>query len=307
MLINGQWHHHKEVPVPEQSQFRNWITPEGQAGPTGQAGFKAQSKRYHLYVSYACPWAHRTLIFRVLKELTEHISVSVVHPHLLERGWEFIPSHPLFNDPINYCRCLYEIYLLADPFYTGRVSVPVLWDKHQHTIVSNESADIIRMLNSAFNHLTHNALDFYPPAWQAEIDPINQFVYENINQGVYRCGFATSQAVYDQAFEVLFNSLNALEKRLTNQTYLINDTLTEADWRLFTTLIRFDVVYYSHFKCNYKRLSDYPHLSRYLKHLYHLPGISETVNFYQIKQLYYFSHVKINPTRIVPKGPLLDL
>lgn len=313
VLIKGQWHDERyAVPkngefIREQSQFRNWITPTGVAGPTGIGGFPTQPNRYHLYISYACPWAHRTLIFREVKQLSNYISLSVVHPHLLERGWEFIPTHPLFRDPINYCRTLYEIYLLADPFYTGRATVPVLWDKQQHTIVSNESADIIRMFNTAFNDLSHDTADYYPARLQTEIDELNQFVYENVNNGVYRCGFATTQEAYNKAFDALFNALNTLDQRLSQQRYLVQDTLTEADWRLFTTLIRFDIVYYGHFKCNQQRIAEFAHLSRYLKHLYHLPGIAATVNFEHIKQHYYYSHVKINPTRIVPKGPLLDL
>jgi len=313
-LVDGQWVHEdkgfdpkrsKGEFIREASQFRNWVTADGQPGPTGKGGFPAESGRYHLYLSYACPWAHRTLIFYVLKKLQEHISFSVVHPHMLERGWEFIPTHPLFRDPINYCRCLYEIYLLADPFYTGRATVPILWDKQQHTIVSNESADIIRMLNSAFNGITGNQDDYYPQALRTEIDQINQFVYERINNGVYRCGFATDQSAYEKAFDSLFEALNTLEKQLTS--YLVQDTLTEADWRLFTTLIRFDSVYYGHFKCNLRQISDYPHLSHYIKRLYHIPGIAQTVNFEHIKQHYYYSHIAINPTQIVPKGPLLDL
>lgn len=314
MLINGQWRDQslaiektKGEFVRQPSKFRNWITPNGEPGPTGTGGFKAESGRYHLYISYACPWAHRTLIFRALKGLQDHISYNVVDPIMLERGWEFIPTHPLLRDTVNYARALYEIYQIADPFYTGKVTVPVLWDKKTHTIVSNESADIIRMFNSAFNSITGNTLDYYPAALQTEIDSINQFVYDNVNNGVYRCGFATQQAAYDTAFEALFSALNALEKKLATQPYLVGDTITEADWRLFTTLIRFDVVYYSHFKCNLRRIMDYPHLWRYVRTLYHVPFIAETVHFEHIKKHYYGSHTQLNPTRIIPKGPHIDL
>jgi putative glutathione S-transferase len=233
--------------------------------------------------------------------------MSSVHPNMLSRGWEFIPTHPNYRDPLNYCRSLYEIYLMADPFYTGRVTVPVLWDKKQHEIVSNESSEIIRMFNSAFAKIAPCDIDYYPNHLQMEIDLINQFVYENINNGVYRCGFATTQEAYDKAFDQLFSALDVLDKRLENQTFLIKDTITEADWRLFTTLVRFDMVYYSHFKCNLKMIKAYPNLYRYLKQLYMLPKIAETVKFDEIKQHYYYSQITINPFRIVPKGPICDL
>lgn len=313
LLINGQWHHQwdeaqaKGDVIRNESQFRNWITSNGEPGPSGKGGFKAESGRYHLYVSYACPWAHRTLLFRVLKKLESHITISVVDPNMLERGWEFIPTHPLFRDQINYCHYLYEIYLLANPFYSGYVTVPILWDKKQHTIVNNESAEIIRMLNSAFNHLTGDSMDYYPAALQSEIDEMNTFIYDNVNKGVYRCGFATNQHAYEQAFDNLFTALDKLEKRLSTRTYLMGETLTEADWRLFTTLIRFDVVYHGHFKCNLRQIAQYPALSHYLKKLYHFPNVASTVNFAQIKQHYYYSHKKINPSQIVPKGPFIDL
>lgn len=314
LLINGQWHdesqqsnQHKGAFVRESSQFRNWVVSKEEENKNAPSRFIAESQRYHLYVSYACPWAHRTLIFRAIKQLEKHISISVVHPHMLKHGWEFVPTHPNFNDPLNYCKRLYELYLLADPFYSGRVTVPVLWDKQQHTIVSNESAEIIRMFNHAFNEITGNTDDYYPDALRAQIDDINQYVYENINNGVYRVGFATEQTAYEEAFDKLFGALDELESRLSNQPYLVGNQLTEADWRLFTTLIRFDLVYYGHFKCNLKHLSDYPKLYALIKKLYHHPKIAQTVNFTQIKQHYYYSHVKINPTRIVPKGPLLTL
>lgn len=314
LLIDGQWRDQwydtkktKGEFVREQSQFRNWITASGEAGPSGKGGFIAQSDRYHLYVSYACPWAHRALIFRKLKSLENHISISVVHPHMAHSGWEFSPDDLSLQDTLFHSRYLYEIYLRAAPHMTGRVTVPILWDKQQNTIVSNESAEIIRMFNAAFNHLTGNTVDYYPQKYRGEIDNMNQFVYDNINNGVYRCGFATTQDAYDNAYDSLFAALDSIETRLKNQSFLIQDTLTEADWRLFTTLIRFDVVYYGHFKCNRQRISDYPHLSTYLKRLYHVPGIQETVHFDHIKQHYYFSHTTINPTQIVPKGPLIDL
>jgi putative glutathione S-transferase len=313
LLIEGQWHdqwydtkkNHGEF-VREQSQFRNWITTDGQPGPTGGGGFAAEKDRYHLYVSYACPWAHRTLIFRALKNLENIISVDVVHPFMMENGWEFDPTKPEFSDSLFHSRYLFEIYQKALPRCTGRVTVPILWDKKQNTIVNNESAEIIRMLNSAFNVITGNTDNYFPNQYAKEIDDINQFVYDNINNGVYRCGFATTQEAYEQSFDALFSALETIEKRLAKQQYLIKDVLTEADWRLFTTLIRFDVVYYSHFKCNLKRIIDYPHLHRYLKQLYAIPKIAPTVHFDQIKQHYFFSHKHINPTQIIPKGPLLD-
>jgi putative glutathione S-transferase len=260
--------------------------------------------RYHLYVSLACPWAHRTLIFRRIKKLTEAIEVSCVAPRMLSEGWEFSEEWP---DHLNGKSRLYEIYLMADPTYTGRVTVPVLWDKERETIVSNESADIIRMLNSAFDEFGDASLDFYPEPLRAEIDALNHVVYENVNNGVYRAGFARSQEAYEEAFRALFNTLDELDQRLDDQRFLMGDPLTEADWRLFTTILRFDAVYYVHFKCNRRRIVDYPNLSGYLRDLFQMPGVKETVDFSHIKQHYYFSHVRINPTRIVPLGPLLIL
>jgi putative glutathione S-transferase len=286
------------------TRFRNWVTADGSPGPTGEGGFEAQPGRYHLYVSLACPWAHRTLIFRKLKKLTEAIGVSVVHPHMLAEGWEFDADWP---DDLYGVRRLYEIYLRADPAYSGRVTVPVLWDKARQTIVSNESADIIRMLNSAFDAFGDATLDFYPQALRSEIDALNSLIYDNVNNGVYRAGFATTQAAYEEAFKALFSTLDDLDVRLDDQRFLMGDPLTEADWRLFTTLVRFDAVYVGHFKCNRRRISDYPNLSGYLRDLFQVPGIKDTVNFDHIKQHYYFSHANINPTRIVPLGPLLIL
>jgi putative glutathione S-transferase len=309
-LVEGKWQERADPRardgryVRPASRFRNWITPDGSPGPTGDGGFKAEADRYHLYVSLACPWAHRTLIFRRLKKLTEVVGVSCVEPRIDREGWEFTEEWP---DHLYGSRRLYEIYLKSDPVYTGRVTVPVLWDKAEERIVSNESADIIRMLNSAFDEFGDTSLDFYPEALHAEIDALNTTVYENVNNGVYRAGFATNQEAYEEAFRALFNTLDELDARLDEQRFLLGDPLTEADWRLFTTLLRFDAVYYSHFKCNRRRIGDYPNLSGYLRDLFQIPGVKDTVNFEHIKQHYYWSHVSINPTRIVPLGPLLIL
>jgi len=291
----------------EAARFRNWVTPDGQPGPSGEGGFPAQSGRYHLYVCYACPWAHRTLIFRSLKGLEAHIGVSVVHPNMLENGWEFDREQEQTRDQLYDFDYLYQLYLKAAPGYSGRVTVPVLWDRERETIVSNESADIIRMLNSAFDQLTGNELDFYPPALRQEIDVLNDEIYANVNNGVYRAGFATTQQAYEEAFGDLFRVLDKLEERLGRQRYLTGHQITEADWRLFTTLVRFDAVYYGHFKCNLRRIQDYENLYGYLRDLYQQPGIADTVHFDHIKQHYYYSHPSINPTRIVPLGPKLDL
>lgn len=293
-----------------ESQFRNWITADGSAGPSGSAGFKAEKDRYHLYVSLACPWAHRTLIFRTLKGLEDYITVSVVDPLMLENGWEFRSAETrtegATDDALFGSDYLYQVYLKADPNYSGRVTVPVLWDKQQNTIVSNESAEIIRMFNSAFNDLTGNRLDFYQDALRQEIDELNDWIYPTINNGVYKAGFATSQGAYEEAFNALFEALDKLEERLSTERYLIGTSLTEADWRLFTTLIRFDAVYVGHFKCNLRRIEDYPNISGYLRELYQVPGIKETVNMRHIKEHYYRSHKTINPTGVVPSGPELN-
>ncbi len=289
------------------SSFRNWITPEGSAGPTGKAGFKAEPGRYHLYVSLACPWAHRTLIFRQLKGLTDDISVDVVHYHMGENGWEFhATADGATPDTINARNRLYEVYLEADPSYTGRVTVPVLWDKQQSTIVNNESSEIIRMFNSAFDSMGAVQGDYYPEQLRGEIDSVNKTVYSAVNNGVYKAGFATSQEAYEDAFAVLFDALDALEVKLSKHRYLVGNTLSEADWRLFTTLVRFDPVYVGHFKCNKRRIADYPNLSNYVRDLYQVPGIEETVNLTHIKRHYYGSHATINPTGIVPLGPEID-
>ncbi|HYA07544.1 MAG TPA: glutathione S-transferase family protein [Xanthobacteraceae bacterium] len=288
------------------SRFRNFVTADGSPGPSGQGGFPAEAGRYHLYVSLACPWAHRTLIFRRLKQLDEVISVSITGPLYGKTGWEFGTALGGTPDTANGKATLAEIYLLADPHYTGRVSVPVLWDKKRRTVVSNESSEIIRMLNSAFDAFTDVRADFYPPALRAEIDRINQLVYPNVNNGVYRAGFATSQAAYEEAARGVFAAFDEIEARLSHQRYLADRQITEADWRLFTTLVRFDAVYYSHFKCNLRRLVDYPNLWNYTRDLYQVPGVAETVSIDHIKRHYYGSQRQVNPTGIVPIGPLID-
>ncbi|MFD1747617.1 glutathione S-transferase family protein [Rhizobium helianthi] len=316
MLVDGQWQdvwydtkstggHFKR----DQSRFRNWVTPNGEAGPTGEGGFRAEADRYHLYVSLACPWAHRTLIFRKLKQLEDLIGVSVVHPLMLDKGWEFRPTddEDATEDHLFGSEALWQFYTRANPTYTGRVTVPVLWDKQKNTIVSNESADIIRMFNSAFDALTGSKVDFYPPDLREEIDRVNALVYDTVNNGVYKAGFATTQQAYDENVQKLFETLDMLDERLGGSRYLVGKQMTEADWRLFTTLVRFDAVYVGHFKCNIRRIADYPSLSGYLRELYQHPGVAETVNLRHIKHHYYRSHKTINPTGIVPLGPALDL
>src|ERR1700733_13363084 len=290
--------------VPTEPVFRNWVTADGAAGPSGEGGFPAPRGRYHLYVSLACPYAHRTVIFRKLKELESVISMSVLDPVMGEQGWQF--GEGSLADDVNGKRRLGEIYLLADQRYTGRVSVPVLWDKERRTIVNNESPEIIRMLNTAFADLTNDRSDYYPAELRAEIDRINARVYSDVNIGVYRAGFATVQNTYEEGCRTVFAALDWIEEILSRQRYLTGARLTEADWRLFTTLVRFDAVYYSHFKCNLRRIVDYPNLSNYLRDLYQVPGIAETVNMDHIKRHYYGSQRQVNPTGIVPIGPLLD-
>jgi putative glutathione S-transferase len=285
-------------------KFRNWVTPDGSAGPSGTGGFPAARGRYHLYVSLACPWAHRTVVFRKLKGLDDVISMTEVEPVMGDEGWQFGPDADL--DTVNGKQKLNEIYLLADPRYTGRVSVPVLWDKERATIVNNESPEIIRMLNSAFDAFTNNRTDYYPAELRGEIDAVNALVFQNVNNGVYRCGFASTQEAYEEAFLDLFGALDQLEERLSRQRYLIGDRITEADWRLFTTILRFDAVYHGHFKCNLRRIADYPNLSNYLRELYQVPGVPETVNMDHIKRHYYMSMLQLNPSGIVPLGPALD-
>jgi putative glutathione S-transferase len=314
LLVNGvwqdQWYDTKSTGgrfVRHDSVFRNWVTADGTKGPSGEGGFKAEPGRYHLYVSLACPWAHRTLIFRKLKKLEDAISLSIVDPIMGEGGWTFSDFPGAIRDGVNGKNRLYEVYLLAKPDFSGRVTVPVLWDKQRKTIVNNESSEIIRMLNSAFDAFTDAREDYYPEELRGEIDRINKFVYPNINNGVYRTGFATTQHAYEEAFRDLFSALDEIEKTLSEHRYLTGARITEADWRLFTTLIRFDPVYVGHFKCNLRRIADYPNLSNYLRELYQWPGISKTVNLTHIKRHYYMSHPQINPTRIVPLGPEINL
>jgi len=313
LLVDGQWHdkwydtdNNQGEFKREAAQLRNWVTPDGSAGETGNAGFKAEKGRYHLYVSLACPWAHRTLIFRHLKGLEDYISVSVVSPDMLEHGWSFDKTNHSSGDELFNKDYMHQIYTSHKSDYSGRVTVPVLWDKKTNRIVSNESAEIIRMFNSAFDTLTGNTLDFYPHELRSQIDEINDFVYKNINNGVYRAGFATTQQAYTDAFDNLFNALDNIEARLGKNRYLVGDTLTEADWRLFTTLIRFDCVYVGHFKCNLRTIESYPAMSQYLRALYQIGAVKDTVDFYHIKRHYYFSHTMINPTQVVPKGPYID-
>lgn len=313
MLVDGVWHDvwydtkkTKGQFERSQSQFRNWVTKDGSAGTTGMGGFKAEAGRYHLYVSLACPWAHRTLIYRKLKKLEDIISVSIVDYYMGADGWTFGVLGEETTDQLYHSKFLYQIYTRADPKYSGRVTVPVLWDKQNSTIVSNESSEIIRMLNTEFNDFTDVKTDFYPAELQSEINALNDFIYPNINNGVYRAGFATSQPAYEEAYHNLFNALNQIEEILAQKRYLTGNQLTEADWRLFTTLIRFDAVYVGHFKCNKKRIADYPNLWNYTRELYQMDGIADTVNMDHIKQHYYESHKTINPTGIVPSGPEID-
>ena len=302
LLVDGKWHNDWYDTtstggefIRKDAQFRHWI---------GELGFEAEAGRYHLFVSLACPWAHRTLIFRKLKNLERIIGVTIVDPKMLEHGWVF--SEISRDNPIEGVDYLNQVYTTADANYTGRVTVPLLWDKKRRTIVNNESSEIIRMLNSAFNDLTGDRTDYYPEHLRADIDALNQLVYDNINNGVYRAGFATSQHAYEAAFQRLFDTLDVIDQRLGQQRYLMGELITEADWRLFTTLIRFDAVYYSHFKTNLKRIEDYPNLSNYMRELYQVEGVAETVNFDHIKTHYYVSQTTINPTQVVPVGPVLD-
>lgn len=313
LLVDGVWHDRWYDTaasggrfVRSEAQFRNWVTPDGSPGPTGQGGFKAEPGRYHLYVSLACPWAHRTLIFRKLKGLEEMIGVSVVHWLMGKDGWTFEPGPGATGDRLHGSRFLHEVYTRAVPGYSGRVTVPVLWDRERGTIVSNESSEIIRMLNSAFDGVGAKPGDYHPAELRDEIDRVNERVYATVNNGVYRAGFATTQEAYDEAVTELFDSLGWLEERLGRQRYLAGDRVTEADWRLFTTLVRFDPVYHGHFKCNLRRLVDFPALWAFTRELYQWPGVAETVNLLHIKSHYYGSHRTINPTGIVPKGPLID-
>ncbi len=311
LLIDGQWHDQWYDTasndgrfIRSEAQFRHWITTDGSPGPSGAGGFPAARGRYHLYVGLACPWAHRSLIFRLLKGLQDHISVSVVHWFMAEHGWTFAAGQGVVPDPIHHADYLHQIYSAAQPDYSGRVTIPVLWDKQTRTIVNNESSEIIRMLNSAFDGCGAAPGDYYPEGLRTEIDSINARVYETVNNGVYRAGFATTQEAYDEAVVTLFDSLDWLEERLAGRRYLCGDVLTEADWRLFTTLIRFDAVYHYHFKCNVKRIRDYPALHDLMTRLHALPGIAATVDLGHIKGHYFGSHKTINPTGIIPRGPL---
>jgi putative glutathione S-transferase len=313
-LLNGVWSQESAFPTNSGGHFvrpsapiRNWITHDGSAGPSGDGGFKAEKGRYHLYVSLACPWAHRTLIFRKLKGLEGMISLSVVHWHMAEHGWTFEDGPGVIPDPLRHARFLHEIYTAAQPDYSGRVTVPVLWDRATGRIVNNESSEIIRMFNAAFDRIGAAPGDFYPSALRREIDALNERIYATVNNGVYRAGFARSQAAYEEAVRALFATLDWLEEHLAMHHWLCGAELTEADFRLFPTLIRFDPVYVGHFKCNIRRIADYKNLSRYLRELYALPGVAETVNFLHIKRHYYQSHPQLNPSGIVPVGPELEL
>ena len=313
VMIEGDWHDSWYQTgasqgrfVRTEAQFRNWITPDGAPGPTGTGGFKAEPGRYHLYAALACPWTHRTLIFRVLKGLTGIISLSVTHWHMGARGWTFYDGPGVVPDPIQGAHYAYEIYKAARIDYTGRVTVPILWDRQTVSIVSNEFADIIRMMNSAFDGVGATTEDYYPERLRPDIDQINREVYDQVNNGVYKAGFATTQAAYIEAIVPLFETMSRLEALLGKQRYLCGSSITEADWRLFPTLIRFDSVYVGHFKCNIRRLVEYPNLWAYTRELYQWPGVRETVNFEHIKRHYYESHESINPTRVVPLGPELD-
>jgi putative glutathione S-transferase len=312
LLIEGVWHDREAEPLAggrftrPDTDFRNWITPDGRPGPSGHDGFAAASGRYHLYVSLACPWAHRTLIMRALKGLQGLISVSVTHWLMAEQGWSFAPGEGVVPDPLFNSRYLHEVYTRAEAGYSGRVTVPVLWDRHTQTIVNNESAEIVRMFGSAFDACGAAVGDFYPARLRADIDAVNARIYDTVNNGVYKCGFATSQTAYEEAIAPLFETLDWLEERLSQSRFLFGDALTEADIRLFTTLARFDSVYFGHFKCNIRMLADYHHLWAYTRDVYQWPGVAQTVNFMHIKRHYYMSHRAINPTGIVPVGPSLD-
>lgn len=313
LLVDGKWHDQWYDTegnggrfIRQESQFRNWITPDGSAGPAGEAGFKAEPGRYHLYVALACPWANRALIMRNLKGLEEMISVSIVNPLMAENGWTFESEEGVIPDPVIDANYLYEVYTHVESGYSGRVTVPVLYDLKQNKIVNNESSEIMRILNFAFDDVGAKEGDYYPEALRPEIDAINEKVYHAVNNGVYKAGFATKQEVYQEEVMNLFAALDELEERLEENRYLVGEQITEADWRLFTTLIRFDSVYHGHFKCNIKRITEYKNLWRYTRELYNWPGIADTVNFKHIKDHYYRSHKNINPAGIVPAGPELD-
>ncbi|WP_046079046.1 glutathione S-transferase family protein [Halomonas sp. HG01] len=314
LLIDGQWHDqwydtkaHGGEFVRESAKLRDWITPDGSPGPDGRPACAAQADRYHLYVSLACPWAHRVLIMRRLKGLEPLVGVSHTSPLMLDQGWTYHRDEGSSGDPLNGVDFHHQLYTLTDPHYTGRVTVPALWDRQEERIVSNESADLVRIFNDAFDGLTGNRLDLYPTDLRETIDAVNADVYDHVNNGVYKAGFATEQDVYERHVEALFAALDRLETRLSEWRYLAGEWLTEADIRLFTTLVRFDAVYYGHFKCNLRRIEDYPNLSNYVRELYQWPGVAETVNMDHIQRHYYMSHKTINPNGIVPAGPLLGL
>ncbi|HUE45299.1 MAG TPA: glutathione S-transferase family protein [Aestuariivirgaceae bacterium] len=313
MLVDGKWQTQNELLGDSsgrfrraETQFRNWVTADGSPGPSGEGGFEAAPGRYHLYVANACPWAHRTLIMRALKGLDDMISLSVVHWFMGDDGWTFEPGEGVIGDPLFGARCLHEIYTAAKPDYTGRVTVPVLWDKERGTIVNNESAEIIRMFNAAFDGVGAVPGDYYPDDLRDEIEAVNARVYDTVNNGVYKSGFATTQEAYEEAVGPLFDTLDWLEERLSRQRYVAGDRFTEADIRLFTTLVRFDPVYHGHFKCNVRRIVDYPNLWALTREIYQMPKVRETVYLDHIKQHYYTSHRSVNPTGIVPVGPAID-
>jgi len=309
-LVEGRWISTDQRPtgqfIRSDTQFRNWVTADGSPGPSGTGGFKAEAGRYHLYVSLACPWASRTLIFRSLKGLEHTVGLSVTHWLMADQGWTFAPGQGVLADTVNGVEFLYQLYTRANPICSGRVTVPVLWDKQRHTIVSNESAEIIRMFNSAFDGASARSGDYYPAPLRAEIDRLNARIYDTINNGVYKAGFATTQEAYEAAVVPLFQTLDWLEEHLRNRRFLVGEQPTEADWRLFTTLVRFDAVYHGHFKCNIRRLIDFPNLWSYTRELYQWPRIAATVNLAHIKRHYYMSHRHINPTGIVPVGPAIN-
>lgn len=312
LVVDGKWQVDEAYPadakgafVRPQSKFRSWITRDSAPGPSGRGGFKAEAGRYHLYVAGVCPWAHRTRLYHVLKSLAGVVGLSLASSQRTDYGWEFEPDNPALRDPLFNARYVYELYTRADPSYTGRATVPVLWDKKEGTIVSNESSEIIRMFNAAFDDVTGNRADFYPPPLRSEIDALNERIYATLNNGVYRAGNAKSQAAYEEAARGVFETLDWLEARLGARRYLAGDALTEADWRLFPTLARFDTAYYAVMKCNLRRLSEYPHLHAYARELYQMRGIAETVDLAAIKAGYW-SNRERNPTGIVPVGPVVD-
>lgn len=313
LLVNGTWHdkwyntdENEGEFKREAAQLRNWVTKDGKPGPSGEGGFAAESGRYHLYVALACPWAHRTLIFRQLKDLDKHISVSVVSSDMLNHGWTFNTDEDSTGDHLHHFEFMHQVYTANKHDYSGRVTVPVLWDKQQQCIVSNESSEIIRMFNTAFDHLTGNHDDYYPQDLHDKIHTVNELVYHNINNGVYKSGFATEQGAYEKNYHALFSALEKVEHLLDAHRYVTGDRITEADWRLFTTLIRFDAVYHGHFKCNKQRIEDYPNISNFVRELFQWPKVADTVDFSHIKRHYYYSHTMINPTQVIPFGPEID-